>query len=194
MKLVAFDLSLASTGYAILADKTVSFGTIKCGKERGMERLEAIRKACADIALYSEQNHEHSRADLVICEALAFAAHDLNHERAGLATLIRHSLWLEHIPYVLAAPTSLKKFVTGSGKAEKSQMMLAVFQHFKHIPANDNEADAIGLLYLGRMLTGELKPETKAQQETLQVIWNSNAEALQQAGFKQIVAKAKKKK
>jgi hypothetical protein len=73
-------------------------------------------------------------------------------------------------------------------------MMLAVFQHFKHTPANDNEADAIGLLYLGRMLAGELKPKAKAQQETLQVIWKSNAEALQQVGFKQPVAKTKKKK
>ena len=131
---------------------------------------------------------------LVVMEDLAFAAHDLNHERAGLATLVRHSLWLEHIPYVLVAPTSLKKFVTGSGKAEKSQMMLAVFQHFGHTPANDNEADAIGLLYLGRMLAGELKPQNKAQQETLQVAWRNNAKALQQAGFKQPVAKTKKKK
>jgi hypothetical protein len=181
MTITAFDLSLTATGYAQSIDSAIEFGTI-ISKLKGMPRLEDIRSKCLAKA-YPAKKNSKDKSDLVIFEDLAFAAHDRNHERAGLATLIRHSLWKEKIPYVLAAPTSLKKFISGSGKAEKSLMMLEVYKRFNLTPKNDNEADAIGLLYLGLMLSGQLGTQNKAQEEVLATVRKNNAEALKEAGL-----------
>ncbi len=116
---------------------------------------------------------------IVIIEDMAFAAHDRNHERAGLAWMVRHMLWQYKIPYILVAPTTLKKFCTGSGKGDKSKMQLEVYKHWHIDCANDNEADAVGLLYMLRALVGIGSEQlNKAQQECLAVVRKNNAEAL----------------
>jgi Holliday junction resolvasome RuvABC endonuclease subunit len=138
----------------------------------GMPRLDWILKQIRSSVV---TGYKEPSVNFVVFEDLAFAAHDRNHERAGLATLVRHMLWEEGIPYVLVAPTTLKKFVTGSGKADKSQMMLAVYKHWAITPANDNEADAIGLLQIGLALASPDSPSIpKYQQECLAVIRKNN--------------------
>lgn len=179
MQIVSFDLSLAATGWAAVQQTSppvvgkvlralgvpqIVFGTLST-KLKGMDRLDWIRTEVYKLA---------KPADLVIFEELAFAAHDTNHERAGLAMLIRHLLWKKGIRYVLVSPSTLKKFVTGSGKAEKSLIIKEVFKRWNHDAKNDNEADAIGLLYMGMMLTEGLPGATKAQLETKVVLEKSH--------------------
>lgn len=172
--IAAFDLSLASTGVAACSDRGgyIGFRTFKSKYKNGMARLDDITNSLVTPA---------KTAKLVVMEDMAFAAHDMKHERAGLAYLVRHGLWQNMIPYVLIAPTSLKKFVTGSGKAEKSMMIMEVFKRWGHAAKNDNEADAIALLYIGQALMGCYTPETKAQREVLQTVCKSNAEAIKEA-------------
>jgi Holliday junction resolvasome RuvABC endonuclease subunit len=172
-RILALDLSLAATGFAQNYPSAITFGTLKPPKKMiGMERLDWILEQIP-----------HEDAEIVIMEDLAFAAHDRNHERAGLATMVRHALWLRNIPYVLVAPTSLKKATSGSGKAEKSQMTMVVFKRWGFEAKNDNESDAISLLMLGMYLTGEKEPATKAEQEVLKTVRASNAEALKCIGL-----------
>jgi Holliday junction resolvasome RuvABC endonuclease subunit len=50
----------------------------------------------------------------------------------------------------LVAPTSLKKFVTGTGKSQaKSQMLLSVYKKWGVELDDDNAADAYGLARVG---------------------------------------------
>jgi crossover junction endodeoxyribonuclease RuvC len=141
------------------------FGSLTT-KLTGMDRLDWIRSEVYRIA---------KPADLVVFEDLAFAAHDKNHERAGLAILVRHVLWKKGIDYLLVAPTTLKKFVTGSGKGEKSMMILHVYKRWGVEPTNDNEADAIGLLQIGRMMMGGSGVKySKAQLEVKKVLDKNN--------------------
>ena len=50
------------------------------------------------------------------------------------------------IPYEGVSVGTIKKFVTGNGKASKLDMINAMEQK-GHQPKDDNEADALGLLY-----------------------------------------------
>ena len=57
--------------------------------------------------------------------------------------------WCEHhqIPYQGIPVGTIKKHATGKGNASKDEMVAAVRAR-GHAPADDNEADAIALLYL----------------------------------------------
>ncbi len=62
-----------------------------------------------------------------------------------LATL---TAWCEkeHVPYSGIPVGTIKKYVTGKGNASKEQVIAAV-RALGHTPADDNEADALALLY-----------------------------------------------
>jgi len=172
MSVVGIDLSLVGSAFAAEAGASCVFRTFAPPKKMiGIERLDWI---CTQIRdeLLARQAH------LIVFEDLAFAAHDRNHERAGLATLVRWRCWRDKMPYVLVAPTTLKKFVTGSGKGEKNMMLLAVYKRWQHNPANDNESDAIGLMYIGLGLTGRYKPKTAAEKQVIEMLKGKNQEML----------------
>ena len=162
---IGLDLSLTGTGWATFNGK-VTFGTLSPPKNKrtGMGRISWMLSRIFRVI------EQHGTPKLVTMEGLAFASRDRNLERAGLAFLVRYKLWKRGVPYVLVAPTSLKKFTSGSGKAEKSGMMLQVFKRWQIEPANDNEADAISLVQVARQLEGLSTPETKAQQQVLNTI------------------------
>ena len=66
--------------------------------------------------------------------------------------------WCEHhqIPYQGVPVGTIKKHATGKGNASKDEMVAAVRAR-GHSPADDNEADAIALLYLAiEMATQEV--------------------------------------
>jgi len=177
--ILALDLSLAGTGVASISSGEFLIKTLKPPKtaKDGMGRLHWILD---QIKIATVQD----KPSLVVMEDMAYAARDRNHERAGLAYLVRYFLWGAKIPYVLVAPTSLKKFTTGSGKAEKSSVMMTVFKRWGVESKNDNEADAYSLLRIGMVLTEQAKIETKAQKETLATISKNNLEAIKQCSTK----------
>ncbi len=166
MKIAAFDLSLTGTGWAIVDDVVLSFGTIAPGKMTGMFRLRYIKEKVLAMT---------KGADLIIFEGLSFGSNDPSaQERAGLAYLIRYALWDRTDgplgDFYIVAPTSLKKFVTGKGNAPKEMVIKEVYKRWGFEAANNNEADALGLLQIGRCLAGILEPTMDAQREVLAVI------------------------
>jgi Holliday junction resolvasome RuvABC endonuclease subunit len=61
---------------------------------------------------------------------------------------VRLCAFRHHIPFVPVAQTTLKKYATGSGKADKSEMRLQLYKEFGHEYGED-EADAFWLAHLG---------------------------------------------
>lgn len=174
LTLAAFDLSLAATGYARYTG-ALDFGTLKPPKgATGHPRLNWIRECVTELA---------KGAELVIMENLSYGSNDASaQERAGLAYMIRDTFWKREQPFVLIAPTTLKKWVTGKGNAEKNLMLREVWRRFNVDAGNDNEADAVALAFLGRALVGDWEPQIDAQREVLQVVRKTSAEALERAG------------
>ena len=163
IRVAAFDLSLTGTGWCV-SDEKMTWGTIDAKPFTHMPRIQFIVNRIATML----------PADLVVMEDLAFGVNlPGSSERAGLAYIVRYVMYLRRQKYVLCAPLSLKKFVAGSGKAEKSGMMLAVYKRFTDHDGNQiscatsDEADSVGLCFIGRAMLGEWEPQSKEQREVL---------------------------
>ena len=81
-------------------------------------------------------------------------AYELAHQRggpateiaAGFATHVQAWCALRGIEHTSVHSLTLKKFVSGSGKADKSTMMRIVRAKWKADVATDDEADAVAVL------------------------------------------------
>ena len=126
---IGVDPSITATGLA-LSDGSLT--TVGGKADRGDERLLDI--ACA----IGSACHN---ADLVVLEDLP------QHARAagitGLASgVVRLMCLRASVPYVVLPPATLKKFATGRGNADKSDMRMALYQRTGADVRDDNQVDA----------------------------------------------------
>lgn len=122
LRIVALDLSLNSTGVASTVDYVppyVDTWTLR----NDLTLYERLRWVRDRIRLIVAGPHE--QADLVAIEGQSFgSSKSYARENAELAGLVKMDLYEAGIPFVLIAPSSLKKYATGNGRADKD----AVFQ------------------------------------------------------------------
>ena len=160
--IIGLDLSLTATGIARFENGETTFTTLR-SNDTGMERLLDIEARVLDCI------YPHCR--LVVVEGIAFSRNDPSaQERAALHYFLRRNFFQNSARYVLVPPSTLKKFVTGKGTAEKSLVMMEVYKRWRLSAGNDNEADAIGLAMIGACLLGEMGTQNEAQREVLATI------------------------
>lgn len=73
------------------------------------------------------------------------------HSLGELGGMLQLLLWEDGWEVYLVPPSTVKKFVTGKGNAEKSAMMLEVFKRWSYSAEDDNDADAFALYAFGVM-------------------------------------------
>jgi Holliday junction resolvasome RuvABC endonuclease subunit len=162
--ILGLDLSLTGTGMSVVqsgaADGKGLLATINTtAKTRTEDRLITIRRTVAQAS---------SGIDAAIIEGLSYGSvGGAQAERSALHWMVRVDLYQMGIPYVVVTPMSLKKFVCGSAKVEKSMMIREVFRRWNVEAANDNEADAAALAHLGLVYYGQAEHQTVAQQEVV---------------------------
>lgn len=176
MVTVGLDLSLTKSGIVILGDggKVIHAGVVK-SKPLGdtyLLEVERIVKIVDDIFAQITKSCK-KKPDLVCIENLAFMARNTTSltQQAGLSFYVRIQLARFEIPFVLVAPTSLKKLLTGSGKGDKDMVMMSVFKHYGFEASGNDECDAFGLSVIGQALLG--KPVKKLgvpQQEVIKLL------------------------
>jgi Holliday junction resolvasome RuvABC endonuclease subunit len=138
---IGVDPSITSTGMALSDGSLMTVG----GKaDRGDERLLEI--ACAmGTACY--------QADLVVIEFLP--AHM---KGAGITGMVQGVIRLvclrASVPYVLVPPSTLKKYATGSGAADKGDMKVALFERTGVKVKSNDEVDAAWLRFAGLQKLG----------------------------------------
>lgn len=100
------------------------------------ERIEWLRrKVRANVRKFQPK--------LVVIEGHAFAAKGRGKTvLSELAGVIKNQLHRMEIPFVIVAPTSLKKYATGDGKASKVEMVYAAVRLCRDI-ADSDQADAL---------------------------------------------------
>ncbi len=151
---VGLDLSLTATGITILSGgKKIYSGVIKSkptGKKPTDEllRLKSIVQSIGDILA-----NNGVEPDLVAIENLAFGVRNATAltQLAGLNYFVRDMCRYRGWPFILVAPMTLKKFITGSGKSDKNVMLLETFKRYGESFLNDNESDSYGLAQIGRL-------------------------------------------
>jgi Holliday junction resolvasome RuvABC endonuclease subunit len=133
---------------------------------------DTVRERIARYEQLIRGTLEVSRAakpSLVLIEGYAFEPPGKqrgHHDRAELGGVLRWRLCelLPHASIIEVAPSSLKKFTTGDGKAPKPFMVSELARKHQRRFTSDDQADAFALVQLGLALTGQLPPpSTKAE-------------------------------
>ena len=143
MQILALDLA-TTTGYAIRRhDGEIDSGRIRLPEkvERDGQRLHALRK------ILTELKFSYQGFDFVVWENAPFqkgVANERYHNLAG--TLM---VWCEQheVGYGKVDVSTIKKFATGKGNAQKPDMIKAA-KDVGYNVIDDNEADALHLLRL----------------------------------------------
>jgi len=166
---IGIDLSLVGTGVVLLIDgKVVAKELIKSKPvgDKPINELNRIRKIVGDI----RDKLPFENVDIAVIEGLAFMAKGNSLvQLSALNYMTRAMLADRNIPFVIVAPTSLKKFVTGSGNAKKDEMLLATFKRWGVSILDDNVCDAYGLAQMGlAILGGNSKATNKVQEQDLE--------------------------
>jgi Holliday junction resolvasome RuvABC endonuclease subunit len=140
-RVVGLDLSITATGFADIGGVV---STIKT-KLSGDKRLNEIRDRLADHFV---------AADLAVVEDLPFHA-----KAAGITGMVhgvvRAALIDANVHYVTVVPSTLKKYATGKGNADKTAMAIAALKRFGAEFADDNQCDAFWLRVMGLDAVGE---------------------------------------
>jgi Holliday junction resolvasome RuvABC endonuclease subunit len=147
MRILALDQATAC-GYAVVEDGiVVESGTWqlsdkkRTGESRGM-RYVRLEKRLHDLNLEFADNTKHS-FDLIVHEQTLLRGGAATELANGFKAIILKFATEIGVDVTCVHTTELKKFATGHGKAEKSEMIQACFDLAMVRPADDNEADAI---------------------------------------------------
>lgn len=168
---LGLDLSLTETGTTVLKDgNLVSKGVIK-SKPSGKRPCDEVRRIQGIVNDIKKILDEHN-PDMVILEGIAFMARNTTAlaQLAGLSYMVRSEIVDRNIPFLVVAPTSLKKFATGKGNAQKDVVMLETYKRYGVSILNNNECDAYCLSQVGLAAGGASKKITKTQMEVVHLI------------------------
>lgn len=159
MNVLALDLA-TRTGWALVRNGHIESGVqvfdIKRGESPGMRYLR-FRVWLEGIT--ADSVSQAAMVDLIVYEQTVpapakFSSASTREIASGFATRVQEqcaALGIDHVPVY---PSTLKKFVTGKGNAKKLEVIDTVIRRGwvpRPIRAlDDNEADAIALLYYAR--------------------------------------------
>ncbi|MCK9369492.1 hypothetical protein M0R04_06130 [Candidatus Dojkabacteria bacterium] len=164
------DLSLTGSGIVVLKDDLVVHQDLIKSKttKYPVDEIKRLQGIVNQIPI--EVGGELIK--LAIIENLAFMARNTTAlvQLSALNYFLRAKLIDFNIPFVLVAPTTLKKFAIGKGNAGKNEMMLSVYKRWEITLVNDNLADSYALARIGNALLGIDTELTKAQQEVLKLL------------------------
>jgi len=177
MVTVGLDLSLAKTGFAIVDsdDVLIDAGIIKSKPvgDKPVDETRRIVKIAEEIMETIDRNLPDNAPDLVLIEGLAFMARNTTAlvQLAGLNYLTRILLEEFEWPFVIVAPSSLKKFITQKGNADKNVMMMTVYRDYGHEFMDDNICDAYSLAVCGQaLLEKPIHALTAPQREVINLL------------------------
>lgn len=139
--IIGIDRSLSSTGIAILRDgKIIHQRELKI-KKFGADRLVAIGNAVIGIL-------SKFPGALVCMESYSYNSKGHVFELGELGGVLKAFMHIRNRPYLEVEPTTLKKYVTGKGNADKNLIPVFLLKRFGIEPVGGDAADACGCALL----------------------------------------------
>ena len=167
MKIIGLDLSLTNTGWVILQNGNVrAYFTIVTKPRRGIKRLSYIKRELKKVLIVYKPKW-------AVIEGYAYSPNaNMAFSIGELGGIIKRLLYVRGINYLIVAPKTLKKFVTGNGNANKEMMAKAVhsFENCDEEFNTDHEVDAYGLALLGYGAINKIKLEELKQMEAIKTV------------------------
>jgi crossover junction endodeoxyribonuclease RuvC len=153
---VGIDASLTKYGLSVFGTESKRHTTVLFRpKSKGPARLLSIWEFVTFTINFLEDNFQVSE---IVMEDYAMGAKSRAHAigEGGGATKLALAMYYavddSPPPLTLVSPTSLKKFVAGSGNTEKSLIIKKVWQKWGADLDDDNQADAYSLARIGSSL------------------------------------------
>lgn len=178
MNVIGLDLSLVATGFINLIDGKLEKKILIKSKPSGpkptdeLKRLQGILANITDEVGITNEIGKFPFIDMVAIEGLAYMAKNTTSlvQLAALNYFVRERLYVFNIPFVIVAPTTLKKFVTGKGNSPKDVIMLEIYKRYGVSIMDNNLADAYGLARIAEALLNNKIKLNKPQQEVIKVL------------------------
>jgi Holliday junction resolvasome RuvABC endonuclease subunit len=147
--IVGLDLSLTGTGMVVLDNGSIMTKKLIKTKPTAKNPLKEVERLLTIKAEITSEL-ERVKPDLVLVEGLAFGARNATAtmQLAGLNYLIREYLAVKKLPFVVVAPTTLKKFILGKGVGPKDVMLLETFKRYGISFMDNNLCLAAGTMVL----------------------------------------------
>jgi Holliday junction resolvasome RuvABC endonuclease subunit len=155
MKILGVDPSLNSTGYCYKDKDGYIAGTIevkqtKKNSLKGLPRLQYVKN-------HFEKVLNYTNPELVVYEDYAMGAIGKTFSIGELGGILKLVCFERRINILLISPRVLKKFIAGTGLAEKEDIKQSIAQKYKLNIGKDDEADAFCLYQIGEeFLNGKL--------------------------------------
>lgn len=169
---IGIDLSLTCTGIVVLENGNMSLKETIKTKPNGPTPTAEIERL-HEIIEGIEGHLGEFMPTIAVIEGIAFMARNTSSlaQLAALNYMTRSLVYNYKIPFVIVAPTSLKKFITGSGVAEKGVLMMEVYKRYGVTISDNNVCDAYSLAQVGLALKGgNSKDINKKQEEVLELL------------------------
>lgn len=158
---VGIDPSLSGTGLAVIAldvdGEVVAAGATTIKIPTGLDQIDRPLKIMGGVEKWVSSCGKHLSS--IFIEDLPKHAHSAGLTgqaqgvvRAGIS--LAEDIAEHRVSVFSVAPATLKKAVTGNGRADKDQVTKAVVEKIRglYTPADDNQADALALALLARDL------------------------------------------
>ena len=148
MNVVGLDPSLTGTGIACEEGFSERVITPSATSLRG--QLQRMNIIVSRVSIHTPPG------SLVVIEAPSFGSNYPGHHAiAGLWWILVATVVGNGCPVVQVAPSSLKKFATGNGRAKKDLMRAAWLERTGADVSDDNRVDALWLRQVGLHLVGD---------------------------------------
>jgi len=131
--------------------------------------VEARMRRIDDLVLNALKVIQEIRPKVIVIEGYAYGANTAGVYLGELGGILRKCLLPMTDHLVEVAPTTLKKFVTGKGNANKTQMVSTIASKYNLVLKTDDEADAYGLMEMAKVLAG-FEEGTKQEKEVLKKV------------------------
>ena len=128
---------------------------------RGLARWEYILRNVMSVV---------DIAGTVVIEGYAFGSQQGTRDCIELGGIIKFHIMRSGKFPVIVPPTTLKKFVTGKGGADKSIVLLEAYKRWNLETQDHNVADAFGLAMIGQAILYGTEGLTQFQQEVVKTL------------------------
>lgn len=141
--MLAIDPSLTCSGYAYWHEDQLAVGRIMPKSLRGVQRLKFIKGTFTQLVGRAEP-------EILVLEGYSMGSRTGKTFDIGeLGGMFKLEADYHGMTTLIVSPSTLKKWVTGKGNADKKQMKAAVRKRWKYDFKSDDECDAVALLYFG---------------------------------------------
>jgi len=160
---MGIDPSISGTGIVVLDESDFNWPTLVLEDEivapkhyAGLRRVQLIAQRIMEAI------HQY-QPNVIVIEG--YSLH-IGHASSivplvELGGILRFLMMLDGMEWLDPRATSLKKFVTGKGTAQKDQVMMWVLKRWGHTSKSNNTADAYGLACMGLASVNRLHGVTK---------------------------------